>query len=417
MSTETDQSAATLPPYNAAFVVAGTTSVQATMSLAVTMLAAIAPALAEALGIPAAWIGFQVSIVFGCASLFSIFAGVLVRRWGACRASQTALVLGMGGCILAVIPNVGAIAAASVLIGLGYALTNPSASHLLSRFAGTTRRNLVFSIKQTGVPIGYAIGGLIGPSLTVHFGWQSVPVVVGATLLTLLLLLQIRRGLWDDDRDPGWRMTESPLAGLRMIWLDPPIRWLVGASFFYTITQLSLLAFLVNMLVQDVLISMVAAGLVLSTTQVATVFGRLLWGWLSDRMANGSALLAVIGCIAAAGDLVTTQVTPDWPMPALLVLFVIFGVAGVGWNGVFMAELARLSPKGRIGSTTGASLAITFAGVAFGPSGLSALHDVLGSYVATFGVLAVTSIVGAAFVVTSGRALRAEAVIPPNNRS
>ena len=417
MSTETDQSAAKLPPYNAAFVVAGTTSVQATMSLAVTMLASIAPALATALDIPAAWIGFQVSIVFGCASLFSIFAGVLVRRWGACRASQTALVLGMGGCVLAIIPHVGAIAAASVLIGLGYALTNPSASHLLSRFAGTTRRNLVFSIKQTGVPVGYAIGGLIGPTLTVHLGWQSVPVAVGATLLTLLLLLQIRRSLWDDDRDPGWKIAANLHEGLQVIWRRKPIRWLVTASFFYTVTQLSLVAFLVNLLVIDAKMTLVQAGLVMFAVQIASAFGRLMWGWIADKVGNGAAVLAAIGAIAGAAAALSTLVGPTWPYPGIVALFMVFGVAAIGWNGVFMAEVARLSPIGRVGPVTGASLAITFAGVAFGPSGLSALHDVLGSYVATFGVLAVTSIVGAAFVVTSGRALRAEAVTPPQDRS
>ena len=37
------------PPFNRTFVVAGTTAVQATMSLAVLMLAAVAPAVAEAI--------------------------------------------------------------------------------------------------------------------------------------------------------------------------------------------------------------------------------------------------------------------------------------------------------------------------------------------------------------------------------
>ncbi len=416
MTTEAEQPAEALPAFNRTFVVAGTTSVQATMSLAVTMLASIAPALAEALGIPAAWIGFQVSIIFGCACLFSLFAGVLVRRWGACRASQASLVLGMAGCALATIPSVGAIAAGSVLIGLGYALTNPSASHLLSRFAGGKRRNLIFSIKQTGVPVGYAIAGLIGPILTVHFGWQSVPVAVGATLLVLLLLLQIRRGLWDDDRDPGWQLFGNLLEGPRIIWRRRPIRWLVTASFFYTVTQLSLVAFLVNLLVLDVKMTLIQAGLVSFAVQIASAFGRLIWGWIADRVGNGAAVLAAIGTIAGSAAALSTLVGPAWPYPGIVALFVVFGVAAIGWNGVFMAEVARLSPVGRVGPVTGASLAITFAGVAFGPSGLSALHDVLGSYAATFGLLAVASVIGAVFIVLSGRALRAEAVIAPQNR-
>lgn len=383
-------------PFNRTFVVVGTTSVQAMMSLAVLMLAAIAPAIAESLGISESQIGFQISIVYGAASVLSLLAGGLVRRWGACRTSQTSLLLGLAGCALATIPSVTALALASVLFGAGYAMTNPSASHLLGRFAGQRHRNMIFSIKQTGVPIGGAIAGLMGPPLTVHFGWQAVPVAVGMILLALMAAMQIRRALWDDDRDPGWKLGGNILSGIALIWRQRPLRWLVSASFFFTITQLSLVAFLVNLLVKDVHMPLVQAGLVLSMVQVASVFGRLVWGWVADRLNDGAIVLAVIGVISAAAAFGSTQVSPAWPTPALEALFIIFGMAAISWNGVFMAEVARLSPLGQIGPTTGVALAVTFAGVLVGPSVLSVAHGLLGSYTATFGLLIVVSLAGGA---------------------
>jgi len=397
------------PPFNRAFVVGATTSVQAAMSLAVLMLAAIAPAVAASLGIPASRIGFQIAIVFGSASLFSMIVGSLVRRWGACRTSQVSLLLGLAGCALATVPSVAAVALASVFIGVGYAMTNPSASHLLSRFAGRRHRNIIFSIKQTGVPIGGAVAGLLGPPLAVHFGWRAVPVAVGATLLALMLALQARRALWDDDRDPGRRILGNLLEGAVVIWKRAPIRWLVSASFFYTVTQLCLVAFLVTLLVEDVHMTLVEAGLVLSLVQVASVFGRLLWGWVADRLGDGAAVLAVIGLIAAASALTATQVSPDWPGLGLRALFVVFGIASIGWNGVFLAEVARLSPAGLIGPTTAAALTITFAGVMVGPSLFSVAHEVVGSYAITFALPAAASLAGAALVVLS----RAIARRPP----
>lgn len=398
-----------LPPFNRTFVVGATTSVQATMSLAVLMLAAIAPAVATALGIPASQIGFQISIVYGSASVFSVTAGGLVRRWGACRTSQASLLLGLAGCALATVPSVAALALASVFFGVGYAMTNPSASHLLGRFAGQRHRNVIFSIKQTGVPIGGAVAGLLGPPLTVHFGWRAVPVAVGATLLVLLLALQARRALWDDDRDPERRILGNLLEGVLVIWKRKPIRWLVSASFFYTVTQLCLVAFLVTLLVEDVHMSLVEAGLVLSLVQVASVFGRLLWGWVADRLGDGAAVLALIGLLAAASALIATQVSPEWPGLGLRALFVVFGIASIGWNGVFLAEVARLSPVGLIGPTTAAALTITFAGVMVGPSLFSIAHEIVGSYAVTFALPAAASLAGAALVVVS----RAMARRPP----
>lgn len=393
--------AETFPPFNRTFVVAATTSVQAAMSLAVLMLAAIAPAVATALGIPASQIGFQISIVYGSASIVSVIVGGMVRRWGACRTSQASLLMGLAGCALATIPSVAAVALASVFLGIGYAMTNPSASHLLGRFAGQRYRNVIFSIKQTGVPIGGAIAGLVAPPLAVHVGWRAVPVAVGVVLLALMVVLQARRALWDDDRDPTSRLRGGLLDGLTVIWRNHPIRWLVASSFFYTITQLSLVAFLVTLLVEDVRMTLVEAGLVLSLVQVASVFGRLMWGWVADRVGDGAAVLAVIGVIAGLSAALSTQVSPDWPGFGLRALFVVFGIASIGWNGVFLAELARLSPAGRIGPTTGASLAVTFAGVIVGPSLFSVIHDAVGSYATTFGLLAAASLAGTGLALLS----------------
>lgn len=365
------------------------------MSLAVLMLAAIAPAVAKSLQIPAALIGYQISIVFGTASIFSLVAGGLVRRWGACRTSQTALILGLAGCALATIPSIIALAAASACIGAGYAMTNPSASHLLGRFAGNRYRNVIFSIKQTGVPLGGAIAGLTAPILAVTFGWRSVPVAAAVTLLALLIALQSRRKFWDDDRDATWRIRGNLLEGLSLIWNRKPLRRIVSASFFYTITQLCLVSFLVTLLVEDVGMTLIAAGFVLSIVQLASVLGRLAWGWVADKVGDGALVLAIIGVIAAVASALTMWVGPAWPGGAIKVLFVVFGIAAVGWNGVFIAEVARMSPAGRIGPTTGASLSITFAGVIFGPSLFALAHGFIGSYTATFGLLTAASVAGA----------------------
>ncbi len=37
--------------------------------------------------------------------------------------------------------------------------------------------------------------------------------------------------------------------------------------------------------------------------------------------------------------------------------------AAIGWNGVYLAEVARLGPSGRIDSVTGGPLSPTFAGI------------------------------------------------------
>ena len=70
-------------PRNAALVVGVTTTVQALATMCTLVPATIAPELARAFGVPAAMIGFQVSLIYAGALVMSLIGGQLVRRLGA----------------------------------------------------------------------------------------------------------------------------------------------------------------------------------------------------------------------------------------------------------------------------------------------------------------------------------------------
>jgi MFS family permease len=92
-----------------------------------------------------------------------------------------------------------------------------------------------------------------------------------------------------------------------------------------------------------------------------------------------------------------TAMLPAHP-PALLVMVVlfIFGGSALGWNGVYLAEVARQAPAGMAGVATGGTLAITFFGVMLGPPLFGGLAGVFGSYRVGFAALAVPLCVCAA---------------------
>ena len=82
-------------------------------------------------------------------------------------------------------------------------------------------------------------------------------------------------------------------------------------------------------------------------------------------------------------------------MLVFAVLFV-FGACAVGWNGVYLAEVARQAPPGMAGLATGGTLVFTFLGVVLGPPLFGALSGAFGSYRAGFAVLAVPLALSAA---------------------
>lgn len=375
-------------------VVAAATAVQAALTWAMMVLPAIAPKLAAALGLPPALIGYQVSLLYGGAIATSLIGGAAVRRWGACRVSQTSMVFGGVGCALAAVPSLLVLALASLLIGMGYGLTNPPASHLLSRVAHGRHRNMIFSIKQTGVPIGGVLAGLTAPPIALTFGWQWAPLAVTMACALLILVLQPARAGWDYDREPAAKVSANPLVGLKPIWTRPVLRWLSVMAFFYAFLQLCLMTFLVTLLVEELAFSLVAAGFLLSLAQVAGVLGRVLWGWTADRLGDGPKVLVAIGAASLVLAAITAVMAPDWPPLLIQATFVVFGLVAIGWNGVYLAEVARVSPAGHVSATTGGSLSITYTGVMCGPAAFALAYGLVGSYTQTFGLLAAVALAG-----------------------
>lgn len=78
-------------------------------------------------------------------------------------------------------------------------------------------------------------------------------------------------------------------------------------------------------------------------------------------------LLGVIALAMGLAALATAGFTPRWPTAAIAVVCAAFGATAIGWNGVYLAQVARLAPPGKAGEATGGSLVFTYGGALFGP--------------------------------------------------
>lgn len=391
-------------------VLAVTASTQALSTLGALALAAAAPRAATDLGVSGAMIGYQVALVFLAAALSALVAGGLVRRYGSVRTSQLSLWLVGAGCAISAMGSLALLVVGAVVIGSGYGMTNPAASMLLARVP-SRRMNLMFSIKQTGVPIGGVLSGVIVPPITQVAGWQAALAACAVSIALLGAIIGLVRRDWDSGRIPDAPLVASAFQSIGLVWRNPILRWLAGASFLYSGVQLSLTGFLVTYLVSDVGLGLVVAGSVLSTTHASGAAGRLVWGWLADRFRSGGGVLVANGIFAAASALLVAAIAPHWPLAAVFAASAAFGFCALGWNGVFIAAIARRAPPGTIGLATGGSLFVTYAGVIVTPPAFSAVHDQLGlTYGTAFALLSVVSVLGIGCVLMAWRArVRVEA--------
>jgi predicted MFS family arabinose efflux permease len=212
----------------------------------------------------------------------------------------------------------------------------------------------------------------------------------------LLAALQPRRARWDDDRVPDAPWLGQPLGGIPAAWADPAVRSLVLAGALFNVMHVALTAFTVNLLVQDAAYALVAAGVVSGLAQLGGAAGRVMLGFAADRMRDSLTILWVAGALMTVMCLVTGTVGPHWPPAAMAALFLAFGFIGIGWNGVFHGQLARLSPPGGVGLVSSGAGFFLFLTALAGPSLFAALYAALGSYTSTFAVLAFAPLAGLA---------------------
>lgn len=393
-------------------VLLATTLVLAFSSLVALFPAAIAPEVARALGVSSATVGLQVSLIFAGAMLTSLVGGPLTRRLGPCRTSQLSLALLGGGAGLLALPSLPSFAVASLVAGLGYGLTNPSASLLLVRFTPPGRRGLIFSLKQSGVPLGGVVAGASAPALALLIGWQAGLLVLTGLALAGIAALQLARPRWDDQRDPRTPWLATPFAGLAVVWHQRSLRHVALLSLCFSAIQLSVSAFTVALLVEDLAFGLVEAGLVMSGVQVVGIVGRIGWGWVGDLMGDRLTALALIACTTAVGALLVATMTPAWPRPLVTGLLCLLSLSSLGWNGVFMAEITQLAPAERIADAAGGCLVFTYGGVLLGLPLFTALHGLFGRYTPVFAVLAGIALVGLWLIRQARLAARREAAGP-----
>ena len=366
--------------------------IQVMVSMALLTLPVMAPIAAKDLAVSPAMVGVYIAITYAGAMFSSLTSGTSVTRFGPVRVSQVGLILCASGLCLCAVPWLPATGLGALLIGLGYGPITPSSSQILARTTPPHQMSLVFSIKQTGVPAGSMLAGAIVPSLMLGIGWQLSLMSVALVCLISALLSQPLRDQMDDQRQPGLQLKLSTLlAPIRMVLSHRALATMAGCSFMFSMVQMSLTTYLVTFLHDDLTYGLVTAGLLLSITQAGGIVGRIVWGYLADQFFSPQKMLAGLATSMALCAAATPLLLPILPVYGVWTLLLLFGASAIGWNGVYLAEVARQAPEGKASVATGGTLTFTFLGVVIGPPLFGALSTLFGTYGAGFWALAAIS--------------------------
>lgn len=370
-----------------------TFAVQTLVAFAVYSAPVMAPVAGPALGFSPAAVGYYIAASYLGSMIGSAVAGGWVARFGPIRVSQAGLALCLAGLALAASAWPPLVVLGGFVVGLGYGPTTPASSVILVRAARPGMFALVFSVKQTGVPAGGVLAGALVPGLILAIGWQGAAAAIGGACLAAALAIAPARARYDRELDPQAPLSfSSALAPVKLVLATPRLREMCVASFVFGGVQITLVTYLVTFLVESFALSLVLAGLVMAVSQVASVAGRVVWGWLADRVFKRRTVLGLLGLGMGFSALAALASRPEWPRALLFSYAIVFGATAVGWNGVWLAEIARLAPAGRTSEATGGCLFFTFLGVVVTPPAFNAVYAFTASYAMAYAVFSLPAL-------------------------
>jgi MFS family permease len=380
-----------------------TLAVQSLTAMALAVPSVLAPVAAADFSTAPTGVGQWVGFSYMVAMFAGLASGTLVGRHGPVRVLQVA-VLGVAlGLAVGAGAHVALLLLCGVLLGTAHGLVNPASSAILAVAAPRRLRSMIFSIKQTGVPVGGALAGTLVPVLLLWTSWQAAVLALALGAAAFLALLVPFRRLYDGDRNPDQRLHVRGFAApVAEVWENRPILELALVSALYSAVQISFTTYLVSYLKIELAYSLVAAGLVFSASQIAGALGRVLWGAVADHVFKPRVVLAALGLVTALCGFAVALFTADWPPVAVFAVCVLYGATAVGWNGVFLAEVARLAPQGRVAIVTGGTQFFTFAGVLIGPPVFGAIASATGSYGSGFLAIAALPLLAGTGLLATG---------------
>jgi predicted MFS family arabinose efflux permease len=351
------------------------TLTQAMISWAVFAPPVIAKQALPEMGLDPIWIGAQPTLVFIAAMLVGVLASSWVARINPMRATQLFVSLCVVGPVLIATGSIVLVALGSLLIGAALGPSTPASSHILGRVTPARLQPLIFSIRQSGVTLGGVLAGFVTPLLMELWDWQTSLLIVAAACAVTVVLVEIWVRGYNIHADPTIERRPAILAPIRLVLSIPSLRWLTLGIVPLVIAQYGLTTFLVLYLQEDIDLSVITAGWVLAAALASGGVGRIVFGMIAGRYLPPLTVLLALTILAAMASLLTATLTGAWPLALIYFVGIVYGAGAAGWNGVFLAEAARLSPPGTISRVTGGSAFFIFAGIVVGPAGLALLIE------------------------------------------
>jgi len=247
---------------------------QAMSTMSGLTIPVLAPSISAETGLNPGLIGLYTAILYGGSMISALAGGGFLLRFGALRVSQVCLLVVAIGLLINAPGHLFLLVFGALVIGLGGGPSTPASSQILARYAEPTKAPFIFSIKQTGVPVGGVLAGILLPVFVTSFGWRGALICVAIMAFALAVALQPLRSEFDADRQPrrSLRLTDLRIT-LSAVLRDGKARLLALGLFAFTGVQLGFASFFISFLTLGLGWTLTESGVAYSISMTSGIVG------------------------------------------------------------------------------------------------------------------------------------------------
>ena len=322
--------------------------------------------------------------------LFGFLAGWIIDRFGPRRLMLAGIVMGGIALIgLSRMTSLWQFYFFYLFNALGYMCGGPLPNQVLVSRWFNKSRGKAMGIIYLGIGIGGMLVPQIASGLTSSFGWRDALMTLGILMIAVAFPMA-----WFVKENPEHQIQKASQQEPKPEFANILKRWpfyLLVIGSMCSIGAVAGTSQNIKLFLSiDLQYSQQQAANVISIVLAASIVGRLLMGWLADRIQKKHVMILIYSLVALSIPLLYFSTTPG-------VIYLFAFIFGVALGGDYMiiplmaAELFGVKVLGRV-----MGLVITLDGVAeaLAPMLAAKLRDSTGSYANGFAALIILAIIG-----------------------
>jgi MFS family permease len=316
----------------------------------------VLPYMLPSLAISKTEAGVIFSSYFITCTLLAPVLGTLVDRFDT-RVILTVFVavLGVGAYLMSFSSSVIQACIFFAMVGIGQSACWAPVVTVVMRWVSQERRGTIISIVDLGSTAGIAVWSLIIPVIIGGFSWRTVWVSLGMTAFVVagMNFFLVRSHPQSQPGTPNSENVQEVQVPVKEAYQDifrDSKFYLIGFSYlFISFSILIPFTFLATYATQELRIPYASAAGLLVVMAVTGAIGKLILGYVSDRVGRMKVMM-LCGLLTAAG---TLGMAYAQKLSVLFVFSMIFGIGyGTLWP-VYAASARDLFPKNYSGSIIG----------------------------------------------------------------